>query len=176
GEDFAIAGNTLVNAEAKIFWNERLDAVEEKVVEFRAGLASNLDGVFESGGSDQGGARACALKQGVSANGGAVEEDEFAAVRSSVFVSGNPAKGFDDGLGWVRRCRENFQHAEASAVLPYAVGESSSGVDGDAERLGAAGHAPEKSTTAKSKSSTPNHSRGPALERSSGRSPAANAI
>ena len=47
-------------------------AVEEEVVELGAGLAADLDGVFESGGGDQSGARAFAFKQRVGADGGAV--------------------------------------------------------------------------------------------------------
>ena len=49
-------------------------AVEEEIVELGAGLASNLDGVFETGGGDQSGARAFAFEQRVGADGGAVQE------------------------------------------------------------------------------------------------------
>ena len=55
--------------------DQRLDAIEEEVVELGAGLASDLDGVFETGGGDQSGARAFAFEQSVGADGGAVQDD-----------------------------------------------------------------------------------------------------
>ncbi len=61
----------------RLLGDERLDAVEEEIVELGAGLASDLDGVFESGGGDERGAGAFAFEQRVGADGGAVEEDEF---------------------------------------------------------------------------------------------------
>jgi hypothetical protein len=62
-----------------------------------------------------------------------VEQNEFACVV-------NFMKGFDDRLRGVGGCRKNFQHAQPASFDPHAVGEGASGVDGDAERLGAAGH------------------------------------
>ncbi len=76
GQDFSVARGTLVDAEAKSFRDQRLDAVEEKIVKLGTGLASDLDGVFETGGGDQSGAGSFALEQRVGADGGAVEEDE----------------------------------------------------------------------------------------------------
>ena len=78
GEDFSVAGGAFVDAEAEIFGDQRLDAVEEEIVELGAGLASDFDGVFEAGGGDERGARAFAFEQRVGADGGAVEEDEIA--------------------------------------------------------------------------------------------------
>src|ERR1022692_3502783 len=113
--------------------DERFDAVEEEVVEFGAGLASNFDGVFEAFRGDEGGARAFVFEKRVGADRGAVEEDEFAFV-------GDFAEGFDDGLGGIGWRGENFEHAQATCVDPDAVGKGAAGVDGDAEWLGAAGH------------------------------------
>ena len=126
------------DAEAEIFGDQRLDAVEEKIVELGAGLASDFDGVFESGGGDEGGARAFALEQRVGADGGAVEEDEFAVADAQSFVD-DLAEGFDDGLRGIGGRGKNFEHAEAACVEPDAVGEGAAGVDGDAERLGGRG-------------------------------------
>ena len=84
GQDFAVAGRAFVDAEAEILGDQRLDAVEEEVVELGAGLASDFDGVFEAGGGDEGGAGAFAFEQRVGADGGAVEEDEFAVEISVV--------------------------------------------------------------------------------------------
>jgi hypothetical protein len=67
-----------------------------------------------------------------------VKDDEF--WRISVVSWDNPAEGFDDGLGGISGCRKHFEHAKAAAISPDAVGEGASSVDGDAERLGAAGH------------------------------------
>ncbi len=140
GEDFAVAGGAFVDAEAEIFGDQRLDAVEEEVVELGAGLASDFDGVFEAFRGDQGGARAFAFEQRIGADGGAVEEDEVAFVRDFL-------KGFDDGLRGIGGSRKDFQHAEAAALSPDAVGEGAAGVDGDAEGLRAAGHGTQKSNT-----------------------------
>ena len=109
GQDFAVAGGALVDAEAEILRNQRLDAVEEEVVELGAGLASDFDGVFEASSGDERGARAFALEQRVGADCRAVEEDEFACVV-------NFMKGFDDGLRGIGGCRKNFQHAEAAGA------------------------------------------------------------
>ena len=133
GQDFAVAGGAFFDAEAEIGGDQRLDAIEEEIVELGARLASDLDGVFESGGRDQSGARAFAFQQSVGADGGAVQDDEFAVVIDF-------AEGFDDGLGGIGWRGENFQHAQAAAVDPDTVGEGAAGVDGDAEGLGAAGH------------------------------------
>ena len=78
GQDFSVAGGALVDAEAEIARDQWLDSVEEEVVELGAGLASDFDGVFEAGSGDERGARAFALEQRVGADGGAVQEDEFA--------------------------------------------------------------------------------------------------
>src|SRR5437899_5358091 len=80
GQDFAIACRALVHAEAEIFGDERLYAVEEEIIEFGPGLTADLDGVFQTGGSDQRGARAFTFEQGVGSDGGAVEKDQPAFV------------------------------------------------------------------------------------------------
>ena len=79
---------------------------------------------------------AFALKERVGANGGAVEEDE-------IFIRSDFAETFGDGLGGVGGRGENFEHAKPAGggIDPDAVGESTAGVDGDAKRLGRAGHA-----------------------------------
>jgi hypothetical protein len=51
-EDFAVAGGAFGHAEAEILRDQWFDAVEEEVVEFGAGLASDFDDVFEAGGGD----------------------------------------------------------------------------------------------------------------------------
>ena len=53
----------------------------------------------------------------------------------------NFAEGFDDGLRGIGGSRENFQHAQAAVrICPDTVSEGAAGVDGDAKRLGRAGH------------------------------------
>ena len=129
----AVAGGTLFDAEAEVGGNKRFDAIEKKVVEFGACLAADLDGVFETGGGDQHGAGALALEERVGADGGAVQDDEFAFVIDFF-------EGLDDGLGGIGGSGENFCHAQAAVVDPDAVGEGSAGVDSYAEWWGAAGH------------------------------------
>ena len=72
-QDFAVARGAFFDAEAKIGGDEWFDPVEEEVVEFGAGLAADLDGILESGGGDQCGARAFAFEQRVGADSSAVE-------------------------------------------------------------------------------------------------------
>ena len=133
GQDFSVCGGAFVDAEAEIFWDQWLDAIEEEVVEFGAGLASDFDGVFETAGGDESGARAFAFKS--------VLVPTVVPCRRMKFGSGGDLlDGFDDGLRGIGGSRENFQHAEAARFDPHTVGEGAAGVDGDAERLGAAGH------------------------------------
>ena len=75
GQDLAIGSGAFIRTEAEIFRHERLNALEEKIVELGAGLASDLDGVFEADGCDQGGAGAFAFEQRIGSDSGAVEED-----------------------------------------------------------------------------------------------------
>src|SRR5580692_6523210 len=130
GEDFAIAGGAFFDSEAKIGGDQRLNAAEEEVVKLGTGLASYLDGVFETGGGDQGGTGAFAFEQRIGADGGAVQDCEFAFVFDF-------AEDLDDGVGGIGGSGEDFQHAQAAGhVGPDTVGEGTAGVDGDAERLG----------------------------------------
>ena len=134
GQNLAVAGGAFFDAEAEIGRDQRFDAVEEEVVELGASLASDFDGVFETGGGDQGGARAFAFQQSVGADCGAVQDYQFT-------FGGDFAEGFDDGLGGIGGSGEDFQHAQAAGVVdPDTVGEGAAGVDGYAEGLGAAGH------------------------------------
>ena len=76
GEDFAVAGGAFVDAEAEIFGDQRLDAVEEEVVELGAGLASDFDGVFETCVVTRAVRAPLRSEQRVGADGGAVQEDD----------------------------------------------------------------------------------------------------
>ena len=57
--------------------DERLDAIEEEIVELGTRLPSNLDGVFEPGSRHQRGARAFAFEQRIRADGSAVKKNEL---------------------------------------------------------------------------------------------------
>src|ERR1022692_1825640 len=125
--NFAIIRGAFVDSETEIFRNQRFDAVEEEVVELGAGLAADFDGIFETGGGNQSRARAFAFEQGVGADGGAMQKNEFALVIDF-------AEGFDDGLRGIGGSGEDFQHAQAAGGLdPDTVGEGAAGIDGDAE-------------------------------------------
>ena len=74
--------------------NQRLDAIEKKIVKLGARLAADLDGVFKTGGCDQRHARALALQQSIGADRGAVQQDHRTA--RADLVSGprrSPARG-----------------------------------------------------------------------------------
>ena len=121
--------------------DQRCDAIEEEIVKLGSGLASDLDGIFESGGGDERGAGAIALEERVGSNGGAVQEDDR-------FFGSDFPEGIGDSLRGVGRRGENLQHAKAAGFHPDTVGESAAGIDGDAKRLrGAAGHGTQKSNT-----------------------------
>ena len=94
GHNLAVAGGAFFDAEAKIGRDQRFDAVEEEIVELGASLASDFDGVFETGGGDQSGARAFAFQQSVRADCGAVQDYQFTFERDF-------AERFYDGLGGV---------------------------------------------------------------------------
>ncbi len=126
-QDFTVAAGAFVNPEAQIFRNERLYAIEEKIVKFGPGLAADLDGVFKSGGYDQGHAGALALQQSIGADGSAVQKNH-PAWHADLF------QGCDDGFGRIVRSRKNLEHAGSSAFDPHTVGESATGVDGDLEK------------------------------------------
>ncbi len=64
----------LVHAETQLSRNQRLDAIEEKIVKPGASLAADLDGVFKTCGGNQSHARALALQQSVGADRGAVQK------------------------------------------------------------------------------------------------------
>jgi hypothetical protein len=73
--DFKSAGEAAVRiSPLPAVRDERLDAVEEEIVELGTGLPSDLDGVFETGGGDQRGAGAFAFEQRVGADGRAVQD------------------------------------------------------------------------------------------------------
>ena len=55
------------------------------------------------------------------------------------------AECFDDRLRWIGGRGENFQHARVAGVIdPNTVRKGAAGIDGDAERLGVAGHGVER--------------------------------
>ena len=54
--------------------DERRNAIEKEIVEAGTRLPANLENVLESGGGDQGHARALSLQQRIGANGGAVQQ------------------------------------------------------------------------------------------------------
>ena len=62
---------------AQILGDERLDAIEEEVVELGPRLPSNFDSVFETCGCYQRSARAFAFEQRIRANGSAVKKNEL---------------------------------------------------------------------------------------------------
>ena len=129
-KNFCVCRGTFVDAEAQLLCHERLNAVEEEIVEPGAGLASYFNGIFEALRRDEGGACAFALQQSIGSHGRAVKENEVSAER-------NFAGGFDNGLRGIGGAGEDLEHSQLSTVHPDTVGEGAAGVDGDAERLGA---------------------------------------
>ena len=135
GEDFSVGGGAFVDAEAEVFGDQRLDAIEEEVVEFGAGLASDFDGVFET----------CVVTSAVRApfRSSSVLVPTVVPWRRMKFSSWRDLfYRFEDGLGGIGGRRKNFQHFQAMRfrIDPDAVGEGAAGVDGDAEGLGRVGH------------------------------------
>ncbi len=88
----AVASGAFVQTEAEIGGDQRFDPVEEEIVELRASLTSDLEGVFETGGGDQGCTCTFTFEQSVGADSRPMEQDEFAFVCDF-------AEGLDDGLG-----------------------------------------------------------------------------
>ncbi len=122
----SFAVDSLVHAESQFGGNERLHAIEEEVVEPGTGLAADLDDIFETRGGDQGDARAFALKDGVRADGGAVQEDDGG-------LASDLTNRFGDRLRGIGGRGEDLQEADTPALDPDAVGEGAAGIDGDAE-------------------------------------------
>ena len=52
-EDLSLCCRPFVNSKAQIFGDQRFYAIEEKIVQPRAGLAADFDGIFESDSCDQ---------------------------------------------------------------------------------------------------------------------------
>ena len=99
------------------------------VVEIGAGLAGDGEGVFKSGGGDEGDARAFAFEQCVGGDGGAVAD--FDGIRGNEL--GDFANGFKDGATGIVGRGGELEHLDAAADAVDAVGEGAAGVDGDGE-------------------------------------------
>ena len=74
-EDLSVTGGAFVESEAQVGGNQRLNTIEEQIVEFRPGLAADLDGIFETCRGNQSYARAFALQQSVRADRRAVQQN-----------------------------------------------------------------------------------------------------
>ena len=109
-EDLSITGGALVESETQFGGNQRLNTIEEQIVEFRAGLAADFDGIFETCRGNQSHARAFALQKSVRTDCSAVQQNHRIA-------SANFFQRFDDCLGWVGRSRENFEHLSVCRAL-----------------------------------------------------------
>jgi len=109
---------------------------QEKIVEARAVLASNLDGVFKAGSGDQSYARAFTLQQRIGADGGAVQQDGFppcGAIRATT-----PAIACEGSEGvektFKMRSFEPSSHTQSVNVPPLSMAILRSGRDEGAGR------------------------------------------
>ena len=102
-QDLSITGGALVESEAQFGGNQRLNTIEEQIVEFRAGLAADFDGIFKTCRGNQRHARAFALQKSVRTHRSAVQQNH--RIATAYFF-----QSFDNCLRWVGRGRENFEH------------------------------------------------------------------
>src|SRR5579864_8281465 len=128
-ENFAVRRRALVDAKTEFPGNERLDALEEKIVKLGTRLAADLDGIFKSGGRHECGAGALAFEKGICTHGCAVKKNKL-------FGGGNFLECNYDSLRWIGGRGEYLQYLEAArlGIDPDAVGERASSIDSDAKR------------------------------------------
>ena len=111
----------------KLRSHQRRHSLESEIVKLRAILAADLNGVLETGRSDESNARTFTLEQRVSADGRAVQKND-ASRRSDL------RKRRQDCLGRIGGSGEDFDHAQLPALQPDAVGKGTAGIDGNPER------------------------------------------
>src|SRR5205085_6196200 len=126
-QDCAFGGHTLVHPKTKIGRRKWRIFLKEKIIEFRAVLASDLNRIRKSRSGHKGHACAFALQQRVGAHGGAVQHDSFCMSWS------NHGNGFSNGLRRISRSGKYFQDSQCGVFQPHAIGERPTTVNGNSE-------------------------------------------
>ena len=126
-QNLALGVDSLLHTETQFSRDQRLDSVEEKVIQARACLPPDLDDVFEPGGRDQCDAGAFSLQQGIRADRRSKQQRD-AGSRPDL------PQRLADRARRVGRSREDLQGAQYAAFHPHAVREGASGINCDAQR------------------------------------------